>query len=307
MKQSTASLLFLFCLLTAPMLAQPTIGGGTCNSASLSGVYAVSITGRQVTTNPPAAGIYAGVFQANGTAGFDGLNKVIISLAANTNQAVGTQLTWSGTYSVQANCAGVMNITAGGSATLRLALYDGGTDFQVSGSDANFTYSGSGNTQPTTACSAGTFLGVYTFTGTGFALTSGAVSGAENGTGLLQFDGVSKVTVNVTMSAGGAAPSALVLTGSYSMSANCLGSATLTDASANAYVMSFSVYNNTTVSTTAFYTTLAQSPQFLVAGSSHVVYGQPAASAMRRRSGNILEAGTAAKPSSGLTDGRKRA
>ncbi len=189
MKRRTASLFSMSCLLAAPLLAQPTIGGGTCNSASLSGVYAVSITARQVT----ASGTFTGVLQANGSANFDGLNTVTISLVANTGQAVAAPLTWSGTYSVQANCAGVINITTGGSATLNLAIYQVGLspitfDFLLSGSDANYTYSGTGNTQPA-GCSASTFSGVYTFNGTGFALTGTSVSGVENGTGVLQFDG----------------------------------------------------------------------------------------------------------------------
>ncbi|MGO9228989.1 MAG: hypothetical protein ACLQKA_07250, partial [Bryobacteraceae bacterium] len=246
MTRSIASLFFVSCLLAAPLLAQTTIGGGTCNSASLDGVYDVSITSRQVS----ATGTFTGVFQSTGLATFDGLSAVTIGLTSNTGQVVGTALTWSGSYSVQANCAGVINITSGGSATLHVALYDQGNNFLLSGSDAaNYVYSGSGVTQPTTAapagtgCSASTFSGVYTFNGTGFALTGTAVSGAENGSGLLEFDGVSKVTVNVTMSALGAAPSALTLTGMYSISSNCLGLASLTDTSNNSYEMNFSIYN----------------------------------------------------------------
>ncbi|MGB7763012.1 MAG: hypothetical protein WBL61_24475 [Bryobacteraceae bacterium] len=289
MKRPIASLSFLFCLLAAPLLAQPTIGGGACNSGSLSGVYAVSITSRQVT----ASGTYTGVSQANGSANFDGLSAVTISLTANTGQAAATPLTWSGTYSVQANCAGVINIATGGSATLNLAIYDSGNDFLLGGSDGSSTYSGSGNAQPA-ACSASTFSGVYTFNGTGFALTGTAVSGVDNGAGLLQFDGVSRVTANLTMSASGAAPSALTITGSYSISSNCLGSATLTDASNNSYVMSFSIYNSS-VANAAAYLGLAQSSKFLVTGSTHAAYGQPAAVSMVR------------KPLSGVADRGGRA
>ncbi|MGA2272563.1 MAG: hypothetical protein ABSH00_03345 [Bryobacteraceae bacterium] len=293
MKRRTASLFSMSCLLAAPLLAQTTIGGGTCSSASLSGVYAVSITARQVT----ASGTFTGVFQSNGWADFDGLSAVTISLVADTGQAVATPVTWSGTYSVQANCAAVINIATGGSATLNLAVYDQGKDFALSGSDTNYTYSGNGNTQPA-GCSASTFSGVYTFTGTGFALTGSAPSGIENGTGLLQFDGVSSVTVNLTMSATGAVPSALTLTGSYSISSNCLGSATLTDASANSYVMSFSIYNSS-VANASSYVGLAQSSKFLVTGNAHAVYGQPAASAAAQRPGNGPALGMVVKPLSG--------
>jgi len=278
MTRRTASLLSIACLLAMPLLAQTTmIGGGACNSASLNGIYSVSITGRQVTTTAMTSGVYASVFQANGSATFDGLSKVAISMMANTNQALATASTWSGTYSVQANCAGAINVTTGGSATLNLALYDGGTDFLVSGSDASYTYSGTGNTQPA-GCSVSTFSGVYTLTGTGFALTASAVTGAQDGTGLMQFDGLGGVTVNITMSRAGAASSALTLTGSYTVSSGCLGSATLKDAGANAYAMSFSIYNDT-VNNAAFYATLARGSTFLIAGSGHAIFGQPTANA----------------------------
>ncbi|MGO9097453.1 MAG: hypothetical protein ACLQGV_19810 [Bryobacteraceae bacterium] len=284
MKQRTTFLLFLSCLPAAPVLAQA-IGGGTCSSANLSGVYAVSVTSRQVT----ASGTFTGVLQSNGTATFDGQSAASFKLVANTGLGVATPLTWSGTYSVQANCAGVINITSGGNATWNVALYKTGTaqtayPFLLSGSDANYTYSGSGTLQPATACSASTFSGVYTFTGTGFSLMGSAVSGVENGAGLLQFDGVSAVTANFTMWTGGAAPSTLVLTGSYSVSAFCMGSATLTDASNNSYAMSFSVYNDT-VANAASYAGLELAGKFLITGSLHTAYGQPSTAEMQLPSG----------------------
>ncbi|MGA2038193.1 MAG: hypothetical protein ABSH42_02860 [Bryobacteraceae bacterium] len=292
MKQRTASLFSIVCLSAAPVLAQTTIGGGTCNSGSLSGIYAVSITSRQVT----AAGTFTGVSQANGSAKFDGLSAVTINLTANTGQAVATSLTWAGTYSVQANCAGVIDIATGGSATLNVAIYNSGTDFLLSGNDANYTYSGTGNTQPS-GCTAGTFSGVYTFHGTGFALTGTAVTGAQNGAGLLQFDGVSAVTVNVTMSVSGATAAALTLTGSYSISSNCLGSATLTDASGNSYAMSISIYNSS-VANGAAYVGLARSSKFLVTGNANATYGQPAASTAAQMQGDGPALGVVVQPKS---------
>jgi hypothetical protein len=272
-------LVFVGCVAAIPLCAQtPTIGGGACNSGSLNGTYSVSITGRQVTAATSGPAVFNSVLEANGSATFDGLSKITIALTADTNQASGTALTWSGTYSVQANCAGVMNIATAGSATLNLSIYNSGADFLVSGSDATYTYSGSGLTQPA-GCSIGTFSGVYTLTGTGFALNGTAVSGAENGAGLLQFDGQGHVTANIATSAIGAASSALTLTGTYTASSNCLASATLIDSSSNSYAMTFSIYN-THVTSTAYYVTL-QSAKFLIAGSGHALYGQPATTTMR--------------------------
>ena len=268
------------CLPAIPLCAQtPAIGGGSCNSGSLNGTYSISLTGRQVTPAASGPGIFSNVIQANGSATFDGLSTVTVSLAANTNQAPGSTLTWSGTYSVQASCAGVITISAGGSATLNVSIYNSGTDFLLSGSDSTYTYSGSGLTQPT-GCSLATFSGVYTLTGTGYVLNGAAVSGATSGSGLLQFDGQGHVTANITTSLLGTPSTALTLTGTYTVSSSCLGSATLTDTSSNSYAMSFSIYN-ARVASTAFYATL-QGSKLLLAGSGRALYGQPASTAAHR-------------------------
>jgi hypothetical protein len=260
-------------LLAAGMSAQTSIGGGSCTSSTVNGIYAVSITGRQVTT----AGSFTNVFQSNGSANFDGLSKVTFTLAQDTASLAGMPLTWSGNYSMQSNCAGVVNITSGGGATFNLVLYNGGTNFLMTGSDATYSYSGNGNTQPA-GCSASTVVGVYTITGTGFSLSSGAVNGAAALSGLLQFDGQSNVTANYTVS--GTGPSSTsTLIGTYSMSANCLGSAMLTDSKGGSYVMSISVFTATKVYSSAFYVDLAQNSKSLISGTAHAIYGQPSAAA----------------------------
>jgi hypothetical protein len=273
MKRLHNAVLFtLSCLLAAPLVAQPEIGGNACSSATLSGTYAFSLTGRQVTST----GNFSNVFQGNGSATFDGLSKVTVALTTATLQSVGTPLTWSGTYTMQSNCFGTITITSGGSATLNLVSYDGGTDFLVTGNDATYSYSGTGDTQPT-GCSAATFSGAYMFTATGYSLSSGAVNGVANATGLLQFDGVSNVTVNATLSELGTTAAGSALTGSYSVSSTCVGSATLTNSKGSSFVMSFSVTNATDVTASGFYVTLASGGAVLFSGSGHPVYGQPTA------------------------------
>ena len=268
----------LSALPSAPLLAQTQIGGGTCNSASVNGTYAVSITGRKVSS----AGTFTNVFQAIGTATFDGQSKVGFALTSDTNQAVATQLNWSGIYSMQANCAGAVTITTGGSVTLNLVAYARGVGFLLTGGDAIYAYSGSGDNQPTT-CSTATLSGVYTVNATGFLLASNAVSGAGSGAGLLQFDGQGRLTVNFTLSATGAAANVLTLTGSYTGGSNCLGSATLTDSKGNSYVMRISINNGTAAASSAFYVTLAQSSTFILLGNAHAIYGQPTAMAATHR------------------------
>jgi hypothetical protein len=273
MKRLVTSLFFVFCPLAAPLLAQTTIGGGTCSSGSLTGTYSVSLTARLVPN-----GTFAGVFQSTGVATFDGLSAVTINLTANTGQALGTALSWAGTYSVQSNCAGVINVTGGASQVFNVAVYNSGSDFIISGRDANsYTYSGSGNLQQA-ACSAGVEPGVYAYSATGYLLNGTTISGVQNGSGLIQFSGVSSVTVNVTMLALGVSPKVLTLAGPYSISSNCMGSAVLADVSNNSYALSFSIYNVSSANA-GIDVGLAQAGKFLVTGGAHVAFGQPSATA----------------------------
>lgn len=270
MKQLRSVLMCLSCLVPAPLLAQTTIGGGTCNSATLNGVYALTLTGRQVNS----AGGFTGVFQGNGSAVFDGLSKVTIALTADTNQAVGAAQNWSGTYTVQANCGGTLTITTGGSASFNLLIFSGGSNFQVSGSDSTFTYSGSGDTQPS-GCSAGSFSGTYQFNAQGFVLAGNTVAGAETSVGLLTFDGVNKITVNITTAAPGAPSTPVALTGTYTAAASCTATATLSDGKGGNYVMSFTVFNQVKTYASGVYVALAQSSKFILQGVSRALYGQP--------------------------------
>ena len=277
MKLRYLKLSLVVCWPALPLLAQTTIGGGTCDSSTVKGTYAVSLTGRQVS----ASGTFTSVLQANGSATFDGLNQVTMALTVDTGKAAGTPMTWSGTYSLQSNCAGVVTINKGASATFDIVIFGGGSNFLLSGNDATYSYSGNGDTQPSN-CSLSTFSGVYTFTATGYSLSSGSVSGAANLTGLLQFDGQGHLTVNVTIAS--TSPTANVLTGPYSVSSNCLGTANLTDSKGNSYVSSVSAFTGNATSTAAFYVSVAQSSKLVVSGNAHAIYGQPTPAAVHAAS-----------------------
>jgi len=257
-----ASLLFLG-VAAGPLLAQQTtIGGGSCSSSSLNGTYSLSLTGRAVST----AGIFSTVLEANGSATFDGLSMVTITLTEATNQLASTALTWTGTYTVESNCAAMATITSGGSPTLNVMIYNGGKDFLLTGSDATYSYSGSGILQAT-GCSTSTLSGPFTFNTSGFALTSGAVSGPANSAGLLQFDGNGNLTVTLSTSISGGTTTADTLSGTYTLSSACVGSATLTDSSAASFVMGFSVYGVSTTSTNLYVT--LKSAQAVASGGAH--------------------------------------
>ena len=287
MQRLVTALLFAFTCVTAPLLAQttsaPSIGGGTCNSSTLNGPYAISLTGRQVTT----AGAFTNVFQSNGSATFDGQSTVKISLAADTTQALATQLAWSGSYSVQANCEGQLTINSGANVTFNMVIYSIGaaasTSFLLTGNDATYTYSGSGNAQPA-SCSVGMLSGVYTFNATGFELNGTAVNGTVDGAGLLQFDGQGNVTTAITLVSPGSSVSENgTITGTYSLS-NCVGSATLSDSS-HTYPMSISISGGSKTSSTTAFVTFSRSGKFMLSGAAHAAYGQPTSSQTSPTSG----------------------
>jgi hypothetical protein len=224
------------------------------------------------------------VLQGNGSANFDGLSVAKITMTVDSNQSVGAGVTWLGNYTVQSNCAGVVTVTSGGTAVLNLVLYSTGADFLVTGNDGTYSYSGSGNTQPT-GCSAASLSGVYMFTGTGYGLASGSVSGALDATGLLQFDGVSSITLNATFSQIGSTAAGSAVTGSYSVSSTCVGSATLTG-KGETIMLTLSVTGLTKTNNTDFFVTAAQSGAVLLSGSGHPVFGQPVVSAANRGAGD---------------------
>ena len=179
-RRFTTLLPILFCLPAMPALAQTAIGGGVCNSSTLNGTYELLLSGRQVS----ASGAVSKVFQAVGTAAFDGYSKVTFTMTANsvgTSQSFGTPLVYSGTYSLQSNCVGSISITTGDTATFGLeALSVSNTtqlasSFSLTGSDATYAYNGSGNSQPATCPT--TLSGVHEFNATGSSLSGALVVG----------------------------------------------------------------------------------------------------------------------------------
>ena len=243
MKRRTLPLLLtLLGLPVLPALAQTTIGGGSCNSATLSGPYEVLLSGRQLTS----AGAVAALFQGVGTASFDGLSKVSISLTANTvttAQAFGTPVNYSGSYSMQANCIGTISITTGDTATFTLEAYNqpgaattaGG--FALIGSDATYVFNGTGTNQPATCPT--TITGAHEFNATGSGLSGAAVTSTLDMAGMMQFDGAGNLTANWTQ-ASNLTVTQVKATGTYTVGANCLATATLTDSSNNKYAFTMS-------------------------------------------------------------------
>jgi uncharacterized protein (TIGR03437 family) len=248
----------LFCLSAVPVLAQTTIGGGSCTSSTLTGMYQLTLNGRQLT----AAGSISKLLQGVGTANFDGLSTVTLTVTANIangSQSFGTPLVYSGTYSLQSNCVGSISITSGDTATFTLETYAQGNTFAVIGSDATYAYNGSGNSLP--ASCPTTLSGVHEFNATGNTLSGGSATGVLDVAGVLQFDGQGNVTAN-WVQISNLASTNITATGTYTLSSTCQASATLTDASSNKYAVSLSIY-----SASPAFALAVSSPQLVFDGS----------------------------------------
>jgi hypothetical protein len=239
----------MFCILPAPILAQPQIGGGICSTASLSGLYSLTFTGRDVSSGVTFSKILDGI----GTASFDGLSKVTFSLTNNTNSAQGTPQTLSGSYTMQSNCVGTVNIATGDTASFSLEAYNTGGGFLITGQDAVYSFSGSGSTLPA-SCTAASLKGVYAFNGTGSALSAGAIAGVNNISGLLQFDGVGAVTGTWYVSANGT-NATITVSGQFTVAAGCTASATVSNTLGTPYNLLFTI-------------TAANGSNFLITGAN---------------------------------------
>jgi len=231
----------LAALLAVPLLAQPQIGGGTCSSATLSGNYSATLTGRDLSS----AVTFTTTTEGVGSVTFDGLSKVTFTLTTNTNKTFGTAQTLAGTYSLQANCVGVVTITSGDAASFTLEAYNQGKSYLLTGQDGVYGLSGSGSLLPAT-CPASITTGSYPFNGTGLALTGSTISGIFNILGIVQFSGPSTIAINAFVAANGTSSNVsstgtytLGTSGTQTISQNCTATATLTDALGNTYKLAF--------------------------------------------------------------------
>jgi hypothetical protein len=254
------SRLVLLPALGVTLLAQPQIGGGPCTSATLSGNYSFTLSGRDVASAATLSAVSVGV----GSATFDGLSKVTFTLTGNTAKSQGVAETLSGVYSLAVNCTGTIAINSGGTASFTLVAYNQGKSYLIAGEDGTYAYSGSGSTLPAT-CSASQLNGTYSFNGSGFSVTSGDISGVTDFSGLMQFDGTQAATANWYISSGGGTK-VVAASGSYNVSSNCSGTASMTDASGNTYTLQLTV-----TSTTGGFVLGGSSPQMVFTASGRTL------------------------------------
>lgn len=220
------------CLLAVPFLAHAQTSG-TCGSGTLNGTYSLTLTGRGVNSTLAIGSDY----QAVGTITFDGVSAVTAHVVANTNASSSVAQTLSGTYTIPSNCVGTLNFTTGDTASYTLIPFNSGNNYEITGEDATYELTGNGGPQPPT-CLISTLSGNYAFSGNGFSLATGAITGVNDISGLLTFDGAGNLTGSWAV-ATGTASTPDTITGHYTMSTSCTGSATVTDPSGAGFTLSY--------------------------------------------------------------------
>lgn len=260
----TTWLCLIACAAALPGAAQ--ITGGTCTAASLSGTYAATLNGRAIS----GAGAFTGSFQSNGIATFDGQGNAVFKLTANTNQAAGESLQYSGRYSILSTCAGTITISAGDAAVFTVAVNAQNKGFTMAGQDANYVYSGSGTLGPA-ACITASLSGVYAFNLNGSVLSGGSITGVADMAGLFQFDGQGNFSANWDFSSNGTL-TPVNASGTYSVAANCTGTAAMTDSSNAAYTLSFGINN----ALFEDFNVIAASSRLMASGAAHSTSVNPA-------------------------------
>lgn len=250
-------------LLAIPFLAQAQTSG-TCTTGTLNGTYSLTLTGRGVSVTLAITKTYEGV----GTITFDGTSAVTATVVANTNAGSSTQ-TLAGTYTIPSNCVGTLNFTTGDTASFTLIPYNNGKNYEIAGEDANYEFTGSGGPQPA-LCLTSTLSGAYAFSGAGFALSTGTVTGVNDISGQLQFDGAGGITGNWSISTNGAA-AADTITGHYTVASGCTGSATVTNSSGVGYTLSYAAVS----ADAANVALIGQTSTNMFSGAAHSVMTNP--------------------------------
>lgn len=230
----------LISLLALPLIAQTQTPAPSCSTATMSGTYYLTLTGRNLNSSMALSASY----QAVGTASFDGMGNVSFALTSSTNVLQGVTQALSGTYTLPSNCAGTVTIATGDSATYTLIAWNQGKNFTITGYDATYALSGTGGLQPP-VCATSLLSGTYVFSGNGYTVSPGsgmgsAIASVFSISGLLTFDGRGSITGNWTTNTNGSSTPDSI-SGTYSLNSSCAGTATVADSSSTSWTLTFTM------------------------------------------------------------------
>jgi hypothetical protein len=209
-----------------PSGGSPPTTSGPCSASMLNGTYYYVLSGSMVTGSQSAPYAELGKLAADG--------KGNVSGQAHTTtggQVVSYNL--AGTYSIQGNCTGSMSLTAGGQQEYPIIfqIVNGGEGAIVAFSDPTEVVTGQAYRQTSTPgtgqCGLASLSGSYGYLLTGVQSLSGR-SVVYADAGALTADGKGHMTTTSMVNANGTSV-ATNGTGTYSMAADCSGTAVVGD------------------------------------------------------------------------------
>jgi hypothetical protein len=185
-----------------------------CSNATLAGNYGFTVSGVDATGSLAAS---VGQLTADGKGNFTGI------FTNSTAGVISANIALAGTYSVEKNCTGTTTITpSGGTATsFSLVVVSTGAQFELAETKAGSSQYGYALAQGKAICTNAGIKTTFGFRGGGYDSSLAPYAWA----GQVKFDGLGGVTGSETASFGGTIQT-FALTGTYSVSSNCTGTAT---------------------------------------------------------------------------------
>jgi hypothetical protein len=186
----------------------------SCSNATLVGNYGFTITGVDATSQLAAS---VGQLTADGKGNLTGI------FTNSTAGVISSNVPLTGTYSVKSGCTGTATITpSGGSATnFSLVVVSSGGQFELAETKAGSSQYGYALAQGKAICTNAGVKNTFGFRGGGYSSSLAPNAWA----GQVKLNGSGGVTGSESASFGGTIES-FSLTGSYSVSSNCTGTAT---------------------------------------------------------------------------------
>ena len=185
----------------------------TCSNATLVGNYGFTITGVNGSGLLMAA---VGQLTADGKGNLTGIE------ALSDGGVVTSNIALTGTYSLKASCNGTSIITGNGSsASFNLVVVSNGAQIEMEKTVAGTAQYGYALAQGKATCTNAGIKNVFGFRGGGYTAPSMAPNSWD---GQVKLDGLGNITGNESASFGGTIQS-FSLTGTYTVSSNCTGTA----------------------------------------------------------------------------------
>jgi hypothetical protein len=193
----------------------------TCTNATLVGNYGFTITGVN-----SSGSLNAAVGQLTA----DGKGKLTGIFTVSSAGVISSNVSLTGTYAVKTNCTGTTTITpSGGTATsFSLVVVSSGGQFELTETKAGSSTYGYALAQGTATCTNAGIKNTFGFRGGGYNSSLAHYAFA----GQVKLNGLGGITGSESASFGGTIET-FSLTGSYSVSSNCTGTATFKGSTGN--------------------------------------------------------------------------